>query len=82
MSFDYGDPERNQAERERVTEQGRAAARAGLTCFGAGGYMPGDSERAHLWLTGFAEINPNHPDMRSRYRTDGGASTLEKLEAR
>jgi hypothetical protein len=62
-----------------MKELGRIAARTGKTCFGAGGYKPGDIERAHCWLMGYAEINPNHPDMPARYRTDGGQNQLERI---
>lgn len=58
MSYDYGDPERNLAERNRVMEQGRACARAGHSSFGAGGYKPGDMQRAHEWLCGYHEVIP------------------------
>jgi hypothetical protein len=66
--FDYGDPDRNRAEAERVKEEGRTAARNGASPFGAGGHKPGDMHRAHFWLLGFAEVNPAHPDLPERYR--------------
>jgi len=78
--FDYGTKETNDRERDRVKAEGRAAALAGETCFGAGGYKPGDDTRAMFWLQGYAEVNSNHPDMPARYRTDGGRSFLERLE--
>jgi hypothetical protein len=68
MGFDYGDKERNDAEAERVKQEGRAAAKAGQSPFGAGGYMPGDWLRAHYWRIGYREVNPNHPDLPGRYR--------------
>jgi hypothetical protein len=67
-SYDYNDPEDIRAEAERVREQGRAAARAGKTCLGAGGYRGGDP-RAHFWRQGYAEVNCAHPDLPVRYRS-------------
>lgn len=58
--YDYGDKQRNDAERERVMEDGRIAARAGKSSFGAGGYKPGDSQRASDWLLGYREVIPSH----------------------
>ncbi len=81
MGFDYGTKALNDAEADRLKEAGRSAARAGVTCFGAGGWKPGDELRAHYWLDGYAEIIPNHPDMPARYRTDGSMSELERMSA-
>lgn len=56
--YDYGTKEANDAERERVTAQGRAAATSGETSFGAGGYKPGDFQRARDWLEGYRQGTP------------------------